>query len=219
MERIEDLQFQNLKIIQDDTLPCFTQDSILLLDFAWMKPGERAIDLGCGNGILSILGTGRFKAEFTGIDCQPELIELARRSALLNGQNIIFHQMDVADAATLLGVGQYTTAICNPPYFLQESAGIHPERDRSRHGTLQELEQFCQAAFQLLNNRGRLFLCYPAEGIATIFFILKQNRLEPKRIQFVRNMPHTGPYLVLIEAMKLGKQGLVFEADRILSNG
>ena len=209
MERIDDLQFQNLKIIQDTDLPCFTQDSIQLLDFLRLRPQDRVIDLGCGTGVLSILGHGMYHASFTGLDCQEALVDLAIRSAKMNGQQIDFRCMDVSDAPKILGVGRFTAAVSNPPYYLDEGGGVDPARDRARHGTVDELDAFCKTAFQLLNNKGKFFLCYPAEGLSVILSTLSNNRLEPKRIQFVKTKAGEVPYLVLIEAMKLGKSGLI----------
>ena len=55
-ERIDDLEFKNLKIIQNKNGFCFGIDSILLTDFAKeMKPKSKVIDLGTGTGIIPIL--------------------------------------------------------------------------------------------------------------------------------------------------------------------
>ena len=48
MERIDDLQFQGLSIVQDDALPCFTADAVHLVHFLRLGTHDRALDLGCG---------------------------------------------------------------------------------------------------------------------------------------------------------------------------
>ena len=56
MERIDDLQYKNLKIIQNTDGFCFGLDSILLSEFAKdVKKNATVMDLGTGTGILSIL--------------------------------------------------------------------------------------------------------------------------------------------------------------------
>ena len=49
-ERIDDLEINNLKIIQNKEWFCYGIDSVLLSDFAKEIPTESYIlDLGCGN--------------------------------------------------------------------------------------------------------------------------------------------------------------------------
>ena len=53
-ERIDDLEFKNLKIIQNKDGFCFGIDSILLTDFAKnIKQNSKVIDLGTGTGIMT----------------------------------------------------------------------------------------------------------------------------------------------------------------------
>ena len=54
-ERIDDLQRNHYGIIQRKGTFCFGMDAVLLSGFAVVKPGERALDLGTGTGIIPIL--------------------------------------------------------------------------------------------------------------------------------------------------------------------
>ena len=55
-ERIDDLEFEDLKIIQNTKGFCFGIDSVLLSDFAKnIKKNSTIVDLGTGTGIISIL--------------------------------------------------------------------------------------------------------------------------------------------------------------------
>ena len=116
----------------------------------------------------------------------------------------------ITGAAGGLGFGRYDLVTMNPPYYSQASAGEDPQRARQRHGD--RLEDFLEAAFALLDNSGRLCLCYRAEGLVGLVTLLRQNRLEPKRMELVA---HNGrAKLVLIEAKKLAKPGMdVFVSD------
>lgn len=51
-ERLDDLQRNGYKIIQDPGRFCFGMDAVLLSGFAKVKPGERVVDLGTGTGII-----------------------------------------------------------------------------------------------------------------------------------------------------------------------
>ena len=61
-ERIDDLQCNNLKIIQNKNGFCFGIDSVLLSDFAKnIKNNSVVLDLGTGTGIIPILLCGKTK--------------------------------------------------------------------------------------------------------------------------------------------------------------
>ncbi|MGI6114269.1 MAG: methyltransferase domain-containing protein, partial [Mahellales bacterium] len=85
-ERIDDLQYKGLKIIQNPKFFCFGMDAVLLAHFTEVRKGDRVIDLGTGTAIIPILLAGRtMAAEILGIDIQPHVLEMAGRSLLMNG--------------------------------------------------------------------------------------------------------------------------------------
>ena len=54
-ERIDDLERNGLKIIQDPKRFCFGMDAVLLSGFVKVKDGAAVLDLGTGTGIIPIL--------------------------------------------------------------------------------------------------------------------------------------------------------------------
>ena len=63
-ERIDNLEFKDLKIIQNKDGFCFGIDSVLLSDFAKnIRNNSKVIDLGTGTGIINILLSGKTKAD------------------------------------------------------------------------------------------------------------------------------------------------------------
>ena len=93
MKRIDDLQYKNLKIIQDTDGFCFGIDSVILTEFAKkdMKKNKKIVDLGAGTGILGILLAKKVEAfEIIGVEVQKDVAEMAQKSVELNNlQNII----------------------------------------------------------------------------------------------------------------------------------
>ena len=85
-ERIDDLELNNLKIIQNKNGFCFGMDSVLLSDFAKnIKPNTKVIDLGTGTGILPILLSAKTKAsKIVGIQIQEDLPNMRKTSDELN---------------------------------------------------------------------------------------------------------------------------------------
>ncbi len=208
MERLDDLMRGGLRVLQLTDGACFTEDAVLLTDFFRIPSGARAVDLGAGCGILSILGQDKTGARFCGVESSEPLCALATRSAALNGQDIPFYCMDVRDAPEALGRGAFEAAVCNPPYFEGSAPDAAGARALARHAAEGELSAFCAAAFQLLKNGGRFFLCYPVSGLTRLVCALTENRLEPKRMRLVSARADGAPYLVLTEAKKLAKPGL-----------
>jgi tRNA1Val (adenine37-N6)-methyltransferase len=54
-ERIEDLQCQGLKIVQNKKLYTFTSDSVILANYAKTKSKDVVVEIGAGSGVVSIL--------------------------------------------------------------------------------------------------------------------------------------------------------------------
>ena len=176
MIRRDDLQHEGLVLYQDDALPRFDADAVHLAHFLRLRRGERAIDLGCGTGVLCVLGAAFTGAAFTGVDIEPRLVALARRSAKENGQDIAFLTLDARDAPARLGHGAFDAAVCNPPYFTAGPPSPDPARAAARHDAGGTREAMLRAAFLLLKNGGRLFLCCPAAGLAAAFAALDAHR-------------------------------------------
>ncbi len=202
--RWESLQYKHFGIYQDETLGRFTEDPVHLVHFLEAKAAERAVDLGTGNGIIPLYANALYGCPFAGVDVDEGQLALARLSAERNGQFIRFHCLDVSAAARELGYGQFDLVTMNPPYFSAASAGEDPQRARQRHSD--RLGDFVQAAFDLLNNGGRLCLCYRADGLTDLLSLLRQKRLEPKRMELL--MHRQKVKLALIEAKKLAKPGM-----------
>ena len=61
-ERVDDLQRNHYKIIQDPNRFCFGMDAVLLSGFARAGEGDRVLDLGTGTGIIPLLMEAKTKA-------------------------------------------------------------------------------------------------------------------------------------------------------------
>ena len=85
-ERIDDLEYKGLKIIQNTNYFCFGIDSILLSDFARdIKKDSTIVDIGTGTGIISILLSKKVNAKkIYAIEVQKEIADMANRSVDLN---------------------------------------------------------------------------------------------------------------------------------------
>ncbi len=207
MERWEWLIEPKTGIFQDPALGCFTEDPIALIHFARIGRNDTVLDLGTGNGVLCLYAEALYGGTYTGIDADERQIALAVRSAERNGQAIRFLPMRVEDAPDALGHGAFSRILMNPPYFVSGDEG---KRAAARHAKEGLLSDWCHAAFLLLNNGGTLSLCYPADRLMPLMRALDENRLAPKRMQLL--LQGTRARLALVEAKKLGRDGLIITA-------
>ena len=118
-ERLDDLQINNLKIIQDKEGFCFGIDSIILSEFAKdIKENNTVIDLGTGTGIIGFLLIAKNNLKnVTGIEIQPEVAEMAQRSIKLNKLENIFNiiNCNIKNILSKIEKESFDVVVTNPP--------------------------------------------------------------------------------------------------------
>ncbi len=209
-ERIDDLQFKGLKIIQNTKKFCFGTDAVLLSHFAGVKKGDKVVDLGTGTGIIPILLAGRSKdLEIIGVEIQPDMAEMANRSVKLNKleSRVRIISGDLKEAPAMLGQRGYTLVVSNPPYKKAGSGIVNPYDSKAiaRHEILCTLEDILSVASKLLVVGGRFAMIHQTDRLMDILMGMRQYKLEPKRIRLIHPNQNKAPNLVLIEATLQGR--------------
>lgn len=207
-ETVDD--YDNLKVIQKVYGFRFSIDAIVLAKFATIKKKDKVIDLGTGNGIISLLIAS--KAEhITAVEIQPEMVDLAKRNVMLNGltDKIEVIEADLRRSKELFPSGQYDVVITNPPYRILGSGRVNPNdlKALARHEINCTLDDVLKASFYLLKNKGRLAIVYRPDRLVELMIGCRYYKLEPKRLQFV-HVEKEEASLVLVEAVKNGKPDL-----------
>ncbi|MBE7718325.1 MAG: tRNA1(Val) (adenine(37)-N6)-methyltransferase [Lacrimispora celerecrescens] len=220
-ERIDDLQRNGYKIIQNRDGFCFGMDAVLLSGFALVKPGEKAVDLGTGTGIIPILLEAKNQGlHYTGLEIQEEMAEMARRSVALNHleEKISIVTGDIKEASRLFGGASFDVVTSNPPY-MNDSHGLkNPELPKAiaRHEVLCTLNDVTREAARLLRPGGRFYMVHRPHRLAEIITALKDCRLEPKRMKMVHPFVDKEANMVLIEAVRGGRSMIKVEAPVIV---
>lgn len=222
-ERIDDLQLQGLRIIQKASGFRFGMDAVLLADFARVEERDRAADFGTGTGIIPLLLAGRGKGlHFDAFELQPDMADMAKRSAQLNGlaERIAVHHVPVEQADSVVQPGTLDAITCNPPYGVPGATLLNPSETLStaRHQSEKGLTDWYKMAYRLLRGKGRFAMIYPAPRMLEAMDALKQARLEPKRFRLIYPHADKPANLVLIEAMKDAKPMLHPEPPLIVYN-
>lgn len=220
-ERIDDLQRNHYKIIQNPGRFCFGMDAVLLSGFARARQGDRVIDLGTGTGIIPILMEAKTNAEkFTGLEIQPDSADMARRSVRMNGleKKIEIITGDIKEAESLFGAASFDVVTSNPPYMTEHHGLTNPEEPKAiaRHEILCTLEDVINQSSRLLKPGGNLFMVHRPFRLVDIFVLLRKYKLEPKRLKLVYPFVDKEPNMVLIEANRGGRARMTVEKPLIV---
>lgn len=220
-ERIDDLQRNQYKIIQNPSRFCFGMDAVLLSGFARAKEGDRVLDLGTGTGIIPLLMEAKTKAaHLTGLEIQAESADMAARSVKLNGlsDKIAIVNGDIKEAVRLFGAASFDVVTCNPPYMTDHHGLKNPEEPKAiaRHEILCCLEDVISQSAKLLKPGGSFYMVHRPFRLAEIMVLLRQYRLEPKRMKLVYPFVDKEPNMVLLEANRGGKPRMTVEKPLIV---
>jgi tRNA1Val (adenine37-N6)-methyltransferase len=226
-ERIDDLQRNGYRIIQDPEKFCFGMDAVLLSGYATANDGARVIDLGTGTGIIPILMAAKTSAaELVGLEIQPESAEMASRSVLLNDlqDRVKIVNGDIKEADSLFEAASFDVVTSNPPYMIGGHGLKNDDSPKAiaRHEILCDLEDVVKCAARLLRPRGKFYMVHRPFRLAEIIVMLREYHIEPKRMQLVHSFIDKEPSMVLIEAvrgakprMKIDKPLIVYESQGV----
>lgn len=220
-ERIDDLQRNGYQIIQKKDGFCFGMDAVLLSGFAKVRAGERAIDLGTGTGIIPILLSAKTEGEhFTGLEIQEEMAEMAGRSVLLNQleNRVTIVQGDIKEASRLFGKASFDVVTSNPPYMNDAHGLKNPNLPKAiaRHEVLCTLEDVVREATYLLKPGGRFYMVHRPHRLVEMIAVMREYKLEPKRMKMVHPFIDKDANMVLIEGVRGGRSMIKAEAPIIV---
>ncbi len=208
-EVLEEL-FADKKIIQNINLYRFTSDSILLSRFARAKAGDVVADFCSGSGIVGLhfLCLNAHISGVTLFEMQPDLADMAARTieadGFLNARSVCCRIQDIGREYD----DKFSLVLCNPPYERGGPQNLAYHKAVCRKEITVTLPEIIRAAYRKLKYGGRFALINRADRLAEVMYLLKDNGLEPKRLQFVSGTPGGKPYLIMAEATKGGRPGL-----------
>lgn len=213
-ERVDDLERNGYQLIQNPEVFCFGIDAILLAHFARVSNAKQKIlDIGTGTGIIPIVMHAIYqKGNFTGVDIQEEMIEMASRSVLLNEiqDDVTMKVMDIKDYKAHYAAGTFDIITCNPPY-MKGHAGLkneHPSKTIARHEVACTLEDIIEGAGYMLKYGGKLCMIHRPHRLVDIFTAMRNNKIEPKVMRMVYPKLGKAPTMVLVEGVKNGNPEL-----------
>ncbi|MGN0402396.1 MAG: tRNA1(Val) (adenine(37)-N6)-methyltransferase [Acetatifactor sp.] len=220
-ERIDDLQRNGYKIIQNPGKFCFGMDAVLLTGFAHAKKEDLLLDMGTGTGIIPLLMEAKYHcAHLTGLEIQPESADMAARSVALNNltEKITIVTGDIKEADKIFPSASFDCITCNPPYMIGNHGIANPDAPKAiaRHEILCTLEDVVRQAAKLLKPGGSFYLVHRPFRLAEIITTLVDYKLEPKRMQLVYPFADKEPNMVLLEAIRGARPRMTVEKPLIV---
>lgn len=220
-ERLDELQRNGYRIIQNPQKFCFGMDAVLLSGFAKAGRKNKVLDMGTGTGIIPILMEAKTQAaHLTGLEIQEESADMARRSVELNHlqDKIAIVQGDIREAGMLFGAASFDVVTCNPPYMIGQHGikNLDAPKAIARHEILCTLEDVVSQAAKVLKPSGNFYMVHRPFRLVEIMVLLREYRLEPKRMQLVYPFVDKEPNMVLIEANRGGKSRITVEKPLIV---
>lgn len=223
-ERLDDLERNGYRLIQNPEVFCFGIDAVLLAHFAQVKKStDTILDIGTGTGVIPLLMHATYqKGHYIGIDIQASMVEMARRSVKFNGveDSVKIENVDIKEYDQFFKAGQFSLITCNPPY-MKNVAGLKNEDDSitiARHEVACTLEDIIKASSKMLKDKGKLCMIHRPHRLVDIIMTMKQYKLEPKVMRMVYPKVSKAPTMVLIEGVKNGGPELRVQKPLIVYN-
>ena len=206
-ETLDELTGYDLRIVQPRHGYRFSLDPLLLADFAGVRQGERAADLGTGCGVIALL-LARLERSctVTGVEFQPVMAQIALRNVLLNGlaERVDIVSDDVISIRARFPVDSFDLVVANPPYRRPGTGKVSPRagRDDARHETSATLADFLAAAKFLVKPSGRICFIYHTCRLPELMAQAALQKLGVLRLRMVHGNDTAAARMFLVEMVK-----------------
>jgi len=215
-ERLDDLQYENLFIIQNPKGYCFRSDAVKLANFATCKKNGILVDLCSGSGVVGILTHAKNKVGKTYfVELQQSLADMCLRTIKMNNltEKMEVINADLKNAYKYIGLSVVDTIVCNPPYFKKNDKSLiseDAEKAIARHELTTNLDEIVESASKLIKFGGKFYIANKEDRLVEIFQILKKYNFEPKILKIEKAK---GSNIILVGAVYKGKSGIKIIVD------
>ena len=214
MKVINDLfDYENLKIVQDDSYFKFSIDSILLAEYAKItKTDNNILDLCSGNLPIPFILNYKYKKNINAIELQDEIYNFGLESLKINKleEEINYIHDDVKNIFNYFEEESLDVITCNPPYFKNSLKNENNIKSIARHEIEINLEDIIKISSKLLKSNKTFYLVHIPNRIDEIILLCNKYNMNVKEIVVVNNT-NKEPILILVKAVKNSKIGLKFK--------
>lgn len=206
-ERIDDLNLNGKKIIQNTDYFCFGIDSVLLANFVSSNSLKNVVvDLCSGTGVISVILSQKKKLhKIYAVELQDEMYNLLKRNIKLNNLEDCIYPFK-ANIKDYYLDKKVDIVVCNPPYK-EIGTGIKNENTVkyiARHEKECTLEDVFKCSSKILKQKGKLYLVHKPQRLVDLISLARKYNLEAKNIRFVYPKLNSSASIVLVEYVFCG---------------
>jgi tRNA1Val (adenine37-N6)-methyltransferase len=161
-ETLDTFYHGRIRVLQKKKGYRFSVDAPLLADFVRTRPGDEALELGTGSGVIPLLLSLKPFKHITAVEIQEGSADLARRNVELNG---LGERIEIvrADLRTYEPGRRFDLVFSNPPYIRRATGSLSrsAERSAAKHELHGGIEDVLEKTAQWLEPDGRACFVYP----------------------------------------------------------
>ncbi|MCI8728992.1 MAG: methyltransferase domain-containing protein [Clostridia bacterium] len=211
-ERLEELGIDSLKIIQNRDMYCFTSDAVILANSVSASSLDRALDIGSGSFIMPmIIAAKKNVGRILGVEIQPEMCDMARRSIEYNslGDKIEVMNADINDVKDSIGI--FDIVISNPPYFTSGGMKEKEEIRIARHEVTLTLRELISAVRSTLKFGGSFYMVQKVSRLAEVIAVMSDADIIPKEITLIYPKASKEADTFIVKGKRGAKHGLIMK--------
>ena len=207
-----------LSVYQQKGVFFYGTDAVLLSAYASSavrrNSESKGIELCSGTAFASLSLLDRFPLlSMSALEINERACTISRMSADVSNLSDRFSVTcgDIKNTRALFTSERFDFVICNPPYMTDSCGKMCADdyKTVARHEILCNIGDVFAASYFLLGTGGSVFIVYRPDRLSSLFSAAKENGFEIKKMTFVFSKPDREPPLVLCEAKKQAKEGLV----------
>lgn len=203
-------RFKRFDIVNCDSAMKVGTDGVLLGAWVSVDGVARAVDAGCGTGLIALMLAQRGVGSVDGVDIDS----VAVREASLNvaaspwPDAVGLYCADFVDWVSS-GADSVDLVVCNPPFFTETLRSGDDRRAVARHEGSLGIASLMSASVMVLNERGRLALVAPASRESEIALLAAGAGLYINRLTRVVSKVGKPPKRVLVELSRFNRAAAI----------
>jgi tRNA1Val (adenine37-N6)-methyltransferase len=187
-ETLDSFYHGRIRLLQKKRGYRFSVDAPLLAGFIRTRPEDRLLELGAGNGVVSLLLSRKPFRRIVCLEVQPGLADLARRNIALNGleKRILVLEKDFRDFRPRQ---KFDLVFSNPPYIKGAGGRVSQceEKTIAKHEIKGDIFDIMRAAGRVLRKDGRACFIYPVKRKGDFNMAAEEVGLKAGRLRFVHS--------------------------------
>lgn len=200
-DRETTFRFKQFSVANNKSSMKVGTDSVLLGAWAAVDGVGRALDAGCGTGLLALMLAQRGVGEIDAVEIDAIAADEARSNVAASPWAEAIRVVE-GDCTAWDG-GSYNLIISNPPYFNSTTHSPDERRATARHESSLTFASLMAMAGRLLTAEGCMAFVSPADRSDDILFSATMAKLNLRRRCDVRSSARREPKRVLWEFTKL----------------